>query len=105
VISEVDRYTNMVGVTKVAFCEDKGVEHELLIGFQRLARYPGVDVNDLKTLSGPENELSSVIEIPDDWSFNEAGGGGNDGFASASTSSVFAGSRGFSPSLRTRLSI
>jgi hypothetical protein len=50
------------------------VENKLLVAFQRLARYPGVDEKDLNTLE-IENELSSKPEIPEDGSRFDAGVG------------------------------
>ena len=44
--------------------EDEGVDEKLWTAFQRLAKYPGVEENDLTTLSEIEKELASVLVIP-----------------------------------------
>ena len=60
----IEHVTYIGGVTKGAIGADDGVENEPLGGFQRLARYPGVDENDLKTPSAAEKELGWVLEAP-----------------------------------------
>lgn len=46
------------------FCDDEGVEEKLLTAFQRLAKYPGVDENDLITLSVIEKEVAWMLNFP-----------------------------------------
>jgi len=53
----------MGGVEKIGACDGIGVEKELLTVFQRLAKYPGVEVNDFVTLSVAEKELDSILEL------------------------------------------
>lgn len=66
--------------------DDVGVENELLPVFQRLARYPGVDVNDFTTLSEAEKELDSILEVTSAlWGSDIALGVGNDGISSPIT--------------------
>jgi hypothetical protein len=56
------------GVANGAVFSDGGVEEKLLTAFQRLARYPGVEENDLTTLSATEKELASVLMLPtEEW--------------------------------------
>ncbi len=66
--------------------DDGGVENELLILFQRFARYPGVEENDLMTLSVTETELASVFIMPDDASC--FGVGGKETFSSGTTTAA-----------------
>ena len=71
------------------------MENELVVAFQRLARYPGVDEKDLNTLE-IENELLSKPEIPEDGSRFDADVGWDIGVDVLPT--VFSG-RSFAPSI------
>lgn len=95
--------TYRFGVVKAGFWEAEGDENELLMVFQRLARYPGVELNDLTKLSGPENELPSFIEIADDRRFREESFG-NDGSTVSSGASNFEVSIDIDPSRGSRAS-
>lgn len=57
-----------------AACEDVGVENELRVAFQRLAKYPGVEEKDLNTLE-LKNELASIPESPEEGSLFNLGVG------------------------------
>lgn len=68
-------------------CDDVGVEKELLMLFQRLAKYPGVEENDLVTLSEAEHELGSAPESNIVTSTSDdASKVGNNGCVSSTTS-------------------
>ena len=81
-------YTYIVGVTNWEVWADTGVEHEPLVAFHRLARYPGVDEKDLTTFCTGD-ELLSVPEIPESSWLNADMDGGNEVGVLSSTSSTF----------------
>lgn len=56
--------TYIVEVMNWAASEDVGVENELRVAFQRLAKYPGVEEKDLNTLE-LENELAPIPGSPE----------------------------------------
>jgi hypothetical protein len=71
-------FTYIGGVENIGASDDVGVENELLPVFQRLAKYPGVEVNDFVTLSVAEKELDSILELTAAlWSSDAALEGGN----------------------------
>ena len=55
------RGTYIVGVMNVAFCDDDGVEKELLTEFQRFARYPGVDVPETREDAEFARDIASKV--------------------------------------------
>jgi hypothetical protein len=65
---------------------EAGVENELWTPFQRLARYPGVDVKDLITVSGATKELLSLYRVEDECRLSK--GGREEGDSAVSCTSI-----------------